>query len=219
MSRYINLVKIHIIVESKTRVFHANHQRSLILKYTEKNLMINMENRHLHPSIRNPYLQKRISKQGIQSIYNSNPSFDLLQTKLKEFSNKKSISPLKSRVDQNSPKRVSGIQQQISKIGTLNFTLPSKQMRIGSFSDTLQFNGSISEDRRIYPVRLETEVQEKLAFSQKPITNMIPLHEIMNMRNKLENAQLNVNQISSAYTSEMVKLASVINSQLKKKSK
>ncbi|CAD8138638.1 unnamed protein product [Paramecium pentaurelia] len=148
-----------------------------------------------------------------------NPSFDLLQTKLKEFSNKKSTSPLKSRIDQSSPNRATGIQQQISKIGTLNFTLPSKQMRIGSVYNIQQFNGPISEDRKVNPIRFETEIQEKQTFSQKPITNMIPLHEIMNMRNKLENAQLNVNQISSAYTSEMVKLASVINSQLKKKSK
>ncbi|CAD8142825.1 unnamed protein product [Paramecium octaurelia] len=148
-----------------------------------------------------------------------NPSFDLLQTKLKEFSNKKSASPLKSKVDHGSPNRASGIQQQISKIGTFNFTLPQKQMRLASVNNNQQFNGPISEDRKIYPVRFETEVQEKSSFAQKPITSMIPLHEIMNMRNKLENAQLNVNQISSAYTSEMVKLASVINSQLKKKQK
>ncbi|CAD8132122.1 unnamed protein product [Paramecium pentaurelia] len=147
-----------------------------------------------------------------------NPSFDLLQTKLKDFSNKKSASPLKLKVDQGSPNRASGMQQ-ISKIGTLNFTLPSKQMRVGSVYNNQQFNGPISEDRKIYPIRFETEVQEKSSYTQKPITSMIPLHEIMNMRNKLENAQLNVNQISSAYTSEMVKLASVINSQLKKKQK
>ncbi|CAD8076631.1 unnamed protein product [Paramecium sonneborni] len=155
-----------------------------------------------------------------KSIKIGNPSFDLLQTKLKEFSNKKSTSPQKSKIEQGSPNRATGISQQISKISTLNFTLPSKQMRIGSVYNTqYQLNGPISEDRKIYPVRFETEVQEKQTFSQKQNTNMIPLHEIMNMRNKLENAQLNVNQISSAYTSEMVKLASVINTQLKKKQK
>ncbi|CAK60536.1 unnamed protein product (macronuclear) [Paramecium tetraurelia] len=210
MSRYINLVKICIIFESKIRLFHASPLRSLISKYTEKNQMIYMENRLQHLNILNPHLLKRIIK--------LNPSFDLLQTKLKEFSNKKSASPLKSKVDHGSPTRASGIQQ-ISKIGTFNFTLPQKQMRLASVNNNQQFNGPISEDRKIYPVRFETEVQEKSSFAQKPITSMIPLHEIMNMRNKLENAQLNVNQISSAYTSEMVKLASVINSQLKKKQK
>ncbi|CAD8136267.1 unnamed protein product [Paramecium octaurelia] len=203
MSRYINLQDKSVPCKPLEEFDIKIYREKLNDKYGKSPLA----SQHTQP-----ISPKKNSKIG-------NPSFDLLQTKLKEFSNKKSISPLKQKVDQNSPKRVSGIQQQISKIGTLNFTLPSKQMRIGSFSDTQQFNGSISEDRRIYPVRFETEVQEKLAFSQKPITNMIPLHEIMNMRNKLENAQLNVNQISSAYTSEMVKLASVINSQLKKKSK
>ncbi|CAD8054352.1 unnamed protein product [Paramecium sonneborni] len=203
MSRYINLQDKSVPCKPLEEFDIKIYREKLNDKYGKSPLA----SQHIQPTS-----PKKSSKIG-------NPSFDLLQTKLKDFSNKKSTSPIKSKIDQGSPNRVTGISQQISKIGTLNFTLPSQQMKIGSVYNTQQLNGPISEDRKIYPVRFETEVQEKQKFSQNSITNMIPLHEIMNMRNKLENAQLNVNQISSAYTSEMVKLASVINSQLKKKQK
>ena len=43
---------------------------------------------------------------------------------------------------------------------------------------------------------------------------MIPFHDLVNMRNKLENCDINSAHVSPTYLSEIVKLAHVINTQL-----
>lgn len=45
----------------------------------------------------------------------------------------------------------------------------------------------------------------------------MPLHEIVNLRNKIEQANMSIGNLTPTYTSEMVRLAQAITSSLKKK--
>lgn len=79
------------------------------------------------------------------------------------------------------------------------------------------YSGPITDDRNymkapvspIKPARFETESSslDKSKHGAKAVSVMVPLHEIVNLRNKFEQATINVAHLTPTYTSEMVKLA------------
>ncbi|CAD8157547.1 unnamed protein product [Paramecium pentaurelia] len=155
-----------------------------------------------------------------KSFKKNAPTLDLLSSKLQNYSlNKfKTDSRVCSPKHLSSPVTINGMQQKIKSITTSpqrfinnHFGHPLKSPK----STITQFQG-FYQSPRAYTDR--NEYQEIRRYnSNNDITEMIPLHDLVNMRNKLENYDINAAHISPTYLSEIVKLAHVINTQLQKK--
>ncbi|CAD8212297.1 unnamed protein product [Paramecium octaurelia] len=155
------------------------------------------------------------------------PSLNNLVNKLQEYSSKKakqndSFLFKSGKSNQNSsPSKINGLHQKIQSISSLspppqqnNLQFPAK----GHQYSITQFSGIVSPQKSsfISPTHFSQitdryEQQESIT----DISSLIPLHEIVNMRTKLENANINVANITPTYLTEFIKLANTIQSQLK----
>ncbi|CAD8049422.1 unnamed protein product [Paramecium sonneborni] len=155
------------------------------------------------------------------------PSLNTLVNKLQEYSNKKtkqndSFLFKSGKSNQNSsPSKINGLHQKIQSISSLspppqqnNLQFPSK----GHQYSITQFSGILSPQKQsvINPTHFSQMTDRyDQQESNTDISSLIPLHEIVNMRTKLENANINVANITPTYLTEFIKLANTIHLQLK----
>ncbi|CAK62131.1 unnamed protein product (macronuclear) [Paramecium tetraurelia] len=157
------------------------------------------------------------------------PSLNNLVNKLQEYSSKKakqndSFLFKSGKSNQNSsPSKINGLHQKprIQSISSLspppqqnNLQFPAK----GHQYSITQFSGIMSPQKSsfISPThfsQITDRYEQQESFTD--ISSLIPLHEIVNMRTKLENANINVASITPTYLTEFIKLANTIQSQLK----
>ncbi|CAD8046540.1 unnamed protein product [Paramecium primaurelia] len=165
-------------------------------------------------------------KTPIKKDISNAPSLSNLVNKLQEYSSKKakqndSFLFKSDKNNQNStPNKINGLHQKIQSISSLspppqqnNLQLPIK----GHQYSITQFSGIVSPQKSsiINPIHffsITDRYEQKESSSD--ITSLIPLNEIVNMRTKLENANINVTNITSTYLTEFIKLANTIYLQL-----
>ncbi|CAD8065598.1 unnamed protein product [Paramecium sonneborni] len=155
-----------------------------------------------------------------KSFKKNAPTLDSISSRLQNCSGNKlkTDSRVCSPKNISSPVTLNGMQQKIKSITTSpqqfvnnNFGHPISSPK----SVVTQFQGFYQSPRAQTD---RNEIQQiKRYNSNSDISDMIPLNDLVNMRNKLENCDINAAHISPTYLSEIVKLAHVINTQLQKK--
>ncbi|CAD8156660.1 unnamed protein product [Paramecium pentaurelia] len=155
-----------------------------------------------------------------KSFKKNAPTLDSISSRLQNHSSNKlkTDSRVCSPKNLSSPVTLNGMQQKIKSITTSpqqfvnnNFGHPISSPK----SVVTHFQGFYQSPRAQTD---RNEIQQiKRYNSNNDITEMIPFHDLVNMRNKLENYDINAAHISPTYLSEIVKLAHVINTQLQKK--